>query len=165
MEPLTRFTLDALAVGAGATVVMDAWMAVRKRLLGIAPPDYRMVGRWFAHMPRGRFRHARIADAAPVAGEGALGWAVHYATGAAFAAVLLAACGAGWARSPTLAPALLVGLASVAAPFLVMQPAMGAGIAASRTPRPAAARLQSITTHLIFGFGLYAAAAVLASLT
>jgi len=34
---------------------------------------------------------------------------------------------------------------------------MGAGIAASRTPRPGAARLQSLVTHAVFGLGLYAA--------
>ena len=39
-----------------------------------------------------------------------------------------------------------------------MEPGMGAGIAASRTPRPAASRLQSLVTHTIFGIGLYAAA-------
>ncbi len=62
---------------------------------------------------------------------------------------------------PTLGPALLVGVGTVAAPFLLMQPGMGAGIAASRTPRPNAARLQSLATHAVFGAGLYAAALVL----
>jgi hypothetical protein len=38
-----------------------------------------------------------------------------------------------------------------------MQPGMGAGIAARRTPRPSAARFQSVVTHTIFGLGLYAA--------
>jgi hypothetical protein len=60
-------------------------------------------------------------------------------------------------RHPTIGPALIVGVGSVAAPFLVMQPGMGAGIAASRTPRPSAARLQSLVTHAIFGVGLYGA--------
>ena len=45
-----------------------------------------------------------------------------------------------------------------------MQPGMGAGIAASRTPRPAAARVQSLLTHAIFGLGLYATDLVLATL-
>ena len=53
-------------------------------------------------------------------------------------------------------PPLAVGIGSVAAPFLVMQPGMGAGIAARRTPRPGAARFQSLVTHAIFGLGLYA---------
>lgn len=38
-----------------------------------------------------------------------------------------------------------------------MQPGMGAGIAASRTPNPRAARLQSLVTHAVFGLGLYLA--------
>ncbi|WP_447725801.1 DUF2938 family protein [Sphingomonas koreensis] len=48
-------------------------------------------------------------------------------------------------------------IGSVAAPFLLMQPPMGAGFAGSRTPHPAAARLHSLVTHAIFGLGLYAA--------
>jgi hypothetical protein len=42
-----------------------------------------------------------------------------------------------------------------------MQPGMGAGIAASRTPRPNSARLHSVVTHAVFGLGLYAAGLVL----
>ena len=72
-----------------------------------------------------------------------------------FAALLISICGAEWVRNPTLVPAIAVGIGTVAAPFLLMQPGMGAGIAASRTPDPAAARLQSLITHAIFGLGLY----------
>lgn len=146
----------AVLTGAGATALMDVWGIARKRLLGVPAPDYGLVGRWFAHMARGRFRHERIAASPPLKGERLIGWTAHYLTGIAFAAVLLAIWGLDWARHPTLGPALIVGIGSVAAPFLVMQPGMGAGIAASRTPRPAAARVQSLVTHAIFGFGLYA---------
>ena len=90
-------------------------------------------------------------------GERLIGWTAHYLIGIAFAGVLLAIWGLEWARHPTVGPALIVGIASVAAPFLLMQPGMGAGIAASRTPRPAAARLHSLVMHGIFGLGLYAA--------
>ncbi|KGV25467.1 hypothetical protein X894_2639 [Burkholderia pseudomallei MSHR4462] len=90
-------------------------------------------------------------------GERAIGWAAHYLIGVAFAALLLALRGVGWAGEPTLAPALAVGIGSVAAPLFVMQPAMGAGIAASRTPRPGAARFHSIVAHAVFGAGLYGA--------
>lgn len=146
-----------LLTGAGATATMDLWMIARRRLLGIPLPDYGLVGRWLGHMARGRFRHDRIAASPPVAGERLLGWAAHYMTGIGFAAVLLAFWGAGWAHQPTLGPALIVGIGSVAAPFLIMQPGMGAGIAARRTPNPAAARIQSFVTHTVFGLGLYAA--------
>jgi hypothetical protein len=150
------YLMHALPVGAGATALMDLWAIVRRRMLGSALPDYGLVGRWLAHMPRGRFRHASIKAAAPVRGERAIGWIAHYLVGVAFAALLLALVGPAWLERPTLAPALLVGIATVAAPFLVMQPGMGAGIAASRTMRPAAARLQSLVTHGVYGLGLYA---------
>jgi len=149
---------SALLIGAGATAVMDIWMLARKRLLGIPQPDYGMVGRWLAYLARGRFRHDPISASSPVHGERLTGWTAHYLIGVAFAAILLAVWGADWARQPTLGPALIVGIGGVAAPFLLMQPGMGAGIAASRTPRPAAARFQTLVTHTIFGLGLYAAA-------
>ena len=146
-----------LLTGVGATAVMDLWAIVRKRLLGIPPPNYGLVGRWLAHMPRGRFRHDSIAAARPAHGERLIGWTAHYLIGISFAGILLGIRGLAWIHHPTIGPALIVGIGTVAAPFLVMQPAMGAGIAASRTPRPAAARLQSLVTHAIFGLGLYAA--------
>jgi len=156
METMMNYAVCAVLIGAGATAVMDTWTLVRKQLLGI-PFSYGLVGRWLAYLPRGRFRHEPIAASPAVPGERVVGWTAHYLVGIAFAAVLLALWGLEWARQPTLGPALLVGVGSVAAPFLLMQPGMGAGIAASRTPRPAAARFQSVITHAIFGLGLYAA--------
>ncbi|MGO4813846.1 DUF2938 domain-containing protein [Cupriavidus sp. 2MCAB6] len=157
MSEATDYLVGAVLIGAGATAVMDIWAVARKRMLGIPPLDYGLVGRWLAHLTRGRFRHDPIAASPPVRGERLIGWIAHYLTGIAFAATLLALWGLDWARHPTLGPALIVGIGSVAAPFLVMQPGMGAGIAASRTPRPAAARLHSLVTHGMFGLGLYGA--------
>jgi hypothetical protein len=147
--------LGALPVGIGATALLDLATIARKRLLGIALPDYGLVGRWIGHMAQLRFRHQRIASVAPVRGEQQIGWLTHYLVGIAFAALLPGLWGMAWIRHPTLGPALIVGIGSVAAPFLVMQPAMGAGFAASRAARPSAARLQSLITHAIFGIGLY----------
>ena len=146
-----------LVVGVGATAVMDLWGIARKPLLGIAPPDYRLLGRWLGHVAHGRFRHAAIAKSPPVRGERMIGWTAHYLTGIAFAAVLIAIWGTAGVALPTLGPALIVGVGSVVAPFLLMQPGMGMGIAGRRTPRPAAVRLQSLVTHAVFGLGLYAA--------
>lgn len=151
------YLVSTLITGLGATLVMDLWGLVRRPLLGIPAPDYGLVGRWLAHMSRGRFRHDSIAKSAPVRGEQLLGWTAHYLTGIAFAAVLTGIWGPAWIRHPTVGPALIVGIGTVAAPFLLVQPGMGAGIAASRTPRPAAARTQSLVTHAVFGLGLYTA--------
>lgn len=149
--------IHVTVIGTGATLVMDAWAILRKRLLGVPALNYGLVGRWLAWLPRGRYRHQPIAATPPVRGEQAIGWIAHYLTGVAFAGILLTLWGLDWARQPTLAPALIVGIGSVAAPFLLMQPAMGAGIAASRTPRPNLARMHSVVTHAVFGVGLYAA--------
>ena len=149
--------LFTIIIGIGATAAMDLWGFARKPLLGIAPPNYALVGRWIAHMTRGRFRHDSIAASAPARGEHTLGWTAHYLIGIAFAALLVGIWGPAWVRQPTIGPALVVGIGTVAAPFLLMQPGMGAGIAASRTPSPASARLQSLITHAVFGLGLYAA--------
>jgi hypothetical protein len=151
------YLVYTLLIGVGATLFLDISAVARKRLGGVTPPDYGLVGRWFAYMARRRFRHDSIAASPPLRGERLIGWTAHYLIGIAFAGLLLAIWGVAWARHPTLIPALLVGIGSVAAPFLLMQPGMGAGIAASRTPRPAAARLRSVVTHGIFGLSLYAA--------
>ena len=153
----TAMLIHATVIGTGATLVMDAWAMLRKRLLGVPALNYGLVGRWLAWLPRGRFHHHPIAATPSVRGEQAIGWIAHYLTGIAFAGILLGLWGLDWVRQPTLAPALIVGLGSVAAPFLLMQPAMGAGIAASRTPRPNLSRMHSLVTHALFGVGMYVA--------
>lgn len=150
--------LDALAIGVGATAVMDVWAVALKRFWCIPSLNLAMVGRWLGHLPRGTVAHTNIAQAAPVRDEAILGWTFHYAVGVLFAAVLLALVGQEWVQGPTFAPALLAGLVSVAAPFCILQPGMGAGLAASKTPHPAAARLRSLMAHAAFGIGLYLAA-------
>ena len=144
-------------IGLGATAVMDGWLIVLKRM-GVKTLDFALVGRWVGHLAHGRVAHAAIAKARPVAGERLMGWSTHYAVGVGFAALLVAVTGVDWLDSPTLAPALAVGVATVAAPLFVMQPAMGAGFAASKTPTPVRNCLRSLANHAVFGLGLYLAA-------
>lgn len=165
LSALLPTLISAIAIGIGATLLMDGWTVLRRHLLGVPSLDYALVGRWVGHMPRGRFRHTAIGKAAPVAGERPLGWAIHYLTGIVFALALVALAGSDWLCRPSLLPALLFGVVTVAMPFLLMQPALGLGIAASRTASPARARLHSLITHAVFGLGLYLAALSLLPLT
>ncbi|MCE9660702.1 MAG: DUF2938 domain-containing protein [Burkholderiales bacterium] len=146
-----------VVVGIGATAVMDAWLALLVRL-GVPTTSFALVGRWVAHIPRGRFAHSAIAKAEPVAFELVLGWVTHYAIGIAYAGLLVAVQGVAWLDSPTFLPALALGVVSVAAPWFVMQPAMGAGFAARKTPAPLTNRVRSLANHTVFGFGLFLAA-------
>ena len=111
-------------------------------------------------MPRGTFRHARIAAAPAQRFECPVGWIAHYSIGVVFALVFVVLVMDDWLARPTFLPALLYGLVSVIFPFFIMQPSFGLGIAASRTPRPAQARLKSLMTHTVFGIGMYSCALI-----
>ena len=160
MEALHLLT-RTIAVGIGATVVMDLWLLALKRA-GVPTLDFAMLGRWTGHLFHGRVAHDAIRRAAPIPGERALGWLMHYVVCITFAAALVGWQGADWLHRPVLAPAFLWGLATVAAPLFVMQPAMGAGIASFRTPTPLQNVLRSLANHAVFGLGLYLGAATVA---
>lgn len=155
------YVVVAVAVGIGATLVMDLWSFFLKRSFNIPAPNYCFVGRWLRHMPEGTFRHSSIAAAARKPAECVIGWIAHYATGVVFALALVLLTSPQWLQEPTLLPAMLLGLATVAAPLFVMQPSFGLGLAGSKTPNPAQTRLRSLMNHAVFGLGLYISALVL----
>ncbi len=157
--------LLAIAVGIGATLVMDVWGIFVKYAFNIAPTNYCLVGRWLCHMPEGAFRHSSIAAAAAKPYECAIGWITHYLIGVMYAILLVLLASARWLQEPTLLPAVSLGLATVAMPFLVMQPAFGLGIASTKTAKPVVARIKSLMNHAVFGFGLYISALVLGTIS
>ena len=147
-------------IGIGATLVMDLWALLRQQLFGIAPTNWGMVGRWIGHMRKGRFSHSSIANADAVSGEKIIGWTAHYVIGIGYAVLLFLIFGEAWLFEPTLGPAVVLGIATVVAPFFILQPGMGAGVAASKTPNPNAVRLHSVLNHAVFGIGLYLSALI-----
>ena len=164
MPDAVEFVARGVFIGLAGAAAMDLWSLLLRRRSNIQGLDYALLGRWIGHFPRRRFFHERIASAEPIRRERPLGWVAHYSIGIAFAFLLLAIWGLGWARSPTIWPALLIGLGTIVAPWFVLQPGMGAGIAASRTPNPRAARLRNLATHTVYGIGLYGSAVALSIL-
>src|SRR5215207_10703854 len=157
------YIVAAIAVGLGATLLMDTWNLFLKYAFSIPSLNYCLLGRWVRHMP-GALRHANIAAAAPKPFECSVGRIAHYSIGAVLALMFVAiTSGDGLAR-PALLPALLYGIATVVFPFFIMQPSIGLGVAASKTPNPTQARLKSLMTHSVFGVGLYVCAVLLRSL-
>ena len=151
--------IRTVAVGVCATLLMDIWNFILKSLFDIRSLDYCLLGRWLLHMPGGTFRHVSIAVAPPKPRECAAGWMAHYTTGVLFAFVFVEVfVSPAWLERPKILPALLYGISTVVFPLFVMQPALGLGMASSRAPRPAQARLKSLCTHTIFGLGLYVCA-------
>ena len=146
----------ACLIGLMATGFMDLSAWLRLRLWGVRGLDYRLVGRWLLSPRSAAHPPPPITQRPAQAGERAVGWAVHGASGLAFALL-------SW-QAHTLAPAvprlvlcLGTGLITMALPLLLMQPGMGLGVAASRTPTPWRARRGTLFAHLSYGLGLWLA--------
>ena len=159
----TEILVRAALVGIGGTIVLDLYSFLMQRLLGVPGTNWKMVGRWLGHMPKGQFAHTAIGQADPVPGEHALGWAFHYAIGIGYGLLLVAIWGAGWLQTPGIVEPLILALALLVLPYFVMMPGLGMGMAGSRTPKPNITRLKSLVGHSIFGAGMFLAAKLLAS--
>ncbi|HKU61711.1 MAG TPA: DUF2938 domain-containing protein [Gemmatimonadales bacterium] len=162
--PDTTHLLGAVLIGLGATLGIDLWGMLLKRGFGIVSLNYCLLGRWLLHIPDGTLVHRSIAAARPKTYECPVGWSAHYLIGTALALTFVLIASTGWLERPTLLPAVAFGVATVAMPWLVMQPSFGLGIASSRAPNPAQARLKSLMTHTVFGLGLYLWAVLLGPL-
>ena len=146
--------MTGLVMGLGATLAIDLWAQLLRRGAGIGSIDWRLVGRWVAGLGRGRLRLGAGDTANLSRGDSLLGWSTHYAVGIAYALIYLALLRS-TAGNVSLASALLFGLVTVLAPWLILQPGLGKGWFASATPRPGMTRLLNLATHLLFGAGLY----------
>lgn len=162
MSSSAELLIKAALVGVGGTVILDLYALFMARVLGVTATNWAMVGRWFGNMTRGQFVQVAMSQAEPVKGELAIGWIAHFAIGIGYGLLLLAFWGKGWIERPTLLPPLILAWVLLAAPYFMMMPGMGMGIAGSRTPNPNLTRLRSVMGHSVFGLGMYATAVALA---
>lgn len=150
--------LAAIFIGIIATAVTDLIALARARLFGVKGLNYAMVGRWLGHLfASGQLRHRAIAHSPKRPHEALIGWSAHYVIGVIFAFIFLRFWPQGVSPLDNLLYALFFGAFTVIAPFFILQPGMGAGIAASRLPAPWQARKNSLISHLSFGLGLWLA--------
>jgi uncharacterized membrane protein YagU involved in acid resistance len=161
-EHMNTFTLllHVIGLGVGATLVMDFGLWILKQL-NIPTLNFALLGRWVGWMFRGKFTHQAIGRSPAIQYEYLLGWIAHYSVGVFFAFSFVLIVGDAWLLEPKFWSALLFGICTVAIPFFIMQPAMGAGIASANTPQPLQNRLKSMLNHSIFGCGLYLTAQLL----
>lgn len=158
------FVQTAVVAGVVATLLLDIWQRLLQAVSGIPPTNWGLVGRWFGHMPRGRFMHAAIAEAAPVGNEAAIGWTAHYVIGVLYGFAYLGLVAVLPSGAPSLLNGFLFGATSVVVPWFVMQPALGLGIMGSKAPNPAVPRYTALAAHCIYGVALYAGASLSAIL-
>lgn len=161
MRDLLENVICVVLLGVGATAVMDLWLIILKTL-NVPMLNFAFIGRWVGHIFRGRWFHNGIAKAEPIRGELLLGWFTHYTIGFLFAGLMVLVLGIEWIDNPKLIPAMVTGIATVVAPLFIMQPALGSGIAFSKTANPLRSCIKSLVNHTVFGCGLYGAATLLA---
>ena len=162
MSSTAELFLKAALVGVGGTIVLDLCALMMSRVLGVPATNWAMVGRWFGNMAHGQFVQVAMSEAVPVKGELAIGWIAHYAIGIGYGLLLLGLWGKVWLERPTLLPPMILAWVLLVAPYLMMMPGMGMGIAGSRTPKPNVTRLKSVMGHSVFGLGMYATGRLLA---
>lgn len=155
MNDLVFLFSSAIIMGLGATLTFDLWGQLLKHTFKITPSNICLVGRWLRTMPEGTFKHSNIASSPHKSAECTIGWIAHYVIGITFAFIFVAFVGDNWLQHPTPLPAIVFGLITVVAPFFILQPVFGLGVAASKTPNPAQARVRSGMNHMAFGAGLY----------
>lgn len=147
-----------IVMGIGATVLMDIWAIVLHRFFKQNAANWAPVGRWFYHLKNGTVFHDAIGNAAPYEHELALGWIGHYVTGIVYGLALAIIMGPAWLAAPTFIPAWILGIVTVGAGWFLLQPGLGIGWAASKTPNPSKVRAMNLIAHTVFAIGLYGTA-------
>lgn len=145
-----------LFVGIGSTIVLDLWVTLIQKLLGIPPTNWGMVGRWLLGLPKGKLVLDTSNNAEPTLGEKTIGWLFHYLIGFAYAAIILILWGTQYIVAPTLLPAIIVGLVlSTIAGLAILLPAMGGGFFGRKLPNPFITLIYLVVAHAFFTAGQY----------
>jgi hypothetical protein len=127
VSTLAEFTLRAVAIGVGATVVMDLWAVLLQRLFRVQPSNWAMVGRWVGHFSNGKFLHDRSRMRGPYVVSWRLA-GLSTTSPASRMARCYSVSGASSGRgAPRCLPALILSWVALVAPFFVLQPGMGLG--------------------------------------
>ncbi|ENV34637.1 MULTISPECIES: DUF2938 domain-containing protein [Acinetobacter] len=153
--------LKIILIGVGATIILDLWALFLNKFFRIPITNWAMVGRWLGHIPKGELVQKQLNKAPSLDYELGLGWLAHYLIGISYILVLIAFEGKAWLSQPTVFPPLVISWFLLIAPFFIMMPCMGAGVAGANTPSPIKTRLISIAGHTVFGLGIYGSAVIL----
>ena len=153
---------QGVLLGIGGNILFDIWQRVYALATGAPPPNWGPVGRWFWHLRDGVVFHDDIAKAAPYEHELALGWIGHYAVAIVYGVVFALLVGPAWFAAPSFLPAWLFALVTVGFGWFLLQPGLGIGWAASKTPNPTKVRVLNLVGHTVFGVGLWLTGLILA---
>lgn len=145
----TKKFFKIILIGSGATLCMDLWALILKSF-GITGLKMNVLGKWILSLIDSTDSLANY--------EMLVGWLGHYFIGITFCFLLVFVFGWKWVQAPKLKPALAIGIVTVLAPLLILQPALGLGYFASLSDNPFFHCFKSLITHTVYGIGLFLSA-------
>ena len=149
-----------ILMGLAGTLAMDIWAIFLEKFAEIPRPNWAMPGRWLGHVMRGKVFHESIGAAEEVPNERALGWGLHYGVGVLYGVLFVLFAGSDWIANPTFLPIWIFSLLTIAAGWFLLQPGMGMGWAAAKTPDPWKVRKMGLIAHTVFALGMFAGALI-----
>ncbi len=158
MENIVVF---CLFVGIGSTIALDIWVTLVKKITGIPPTDWGVVGRWLKAFPTGQFVVDNSNPNPPSTLEKIIGWLFHYVVGIAYAALIIIIFGSEFISAPTLLPTIVVGLIlSTFAGLAILMPGLGGGFFGRLLPNKLVTYIYLIVAHGVFAFAQYGLAII-----
>ena len=147
-------------IGFIATIFYDLYSVMLYLNFNMYDPiDWHLLGRWIGHLLVGDFVFVNIPKLSIVQHEIALGWMTHYMIGILdaiiFAFILKYLMKKSYPGLSVFSISVLFGWFLIIFPFLVLEPAMGAGFFAVLSPNPDFTRWLTFSFHSVFGLGLF----------
>ncbi|OTG86778.1 hypothetical protein B9T31_07250 [Acinetobacter sp. ANC 4558] len=148
------FFMHTIAIGILATIFMDIFSILNQKIFKIIPLNYALIGRWVLSWKNFKFSHNTILNTSAIKHELCVGWLIHYATGIGWT-YLYFISSTYFNYEINLLNTLIFALITTLFPFIILQPVLGFGIFAQKTPNPLKSIRNSLIAHSLFGLGLY----------
>ena len=146
--------INSLVLGLSATLIMDLLGWLRSSVFKIPSFNYAYLGRFFLILKDNEKGYRNITQAPEQKFERLIGWGFHYMTGIIFALIYTYIDHSNNTLE-TFISSILFGISTVLFPLLLIQPILGFGFFASKTPDQWISIKNSFVAHLNFGVGLF----------
>lgn len=146
--------IHGIYIGLFATLIMDLFNVLGKKMKFHGGGSYVVIGRWFGGFYRGRFTHKNILTETPFPYEKYVGLFCHYCIGVLLAWIYLMSVDLMGVQAHQLGWSVTYGTITNILPWFIMFPACGFGMLALKGPAPVSMLRSSFCNHLGYGIAL-----------